>query len=376
MKKTVSIIQTRLTHYRVPLFQKLREDLAKHGIHLNLIHGRTIGSEAKKNDTGYLDWAIQVDNVSLKLWGMEILWQPALKYLNNSDLVVVSQENRILLNYLLLARKVFNNQKIAFWGHGKNFQNPNPRHPKELFKHFFLNRPDWWFAYTALTDKILLKAKYPASKITVLNNAIDTSELRAFAKSISEDKLCSLRNNLGITGKHIGVFCGSLYSGKRIDILIAAARQVRKRINDFELVVIGAGPDEYLVNEAVKALPWIHYVGPRFGYEKVLYMKLGQVFLLPYIVGLAILDSFALGIPVVTMVDGNHSPEIAYLCHEKNGIITSNSIEDYTNAICILFNDPDKCSAIVGQCLADANYYTIENMVAKFTDGIVKCLSS
>jgi glycosyltransferase involved in cell wall biosynthesis len=376
MKKTVSIIQTRLTHYRVPLFQKLRESLANYEIGLNLIHGHAKGSEAKKNDAGYLEWAIQLENVTLKLGRTEVVWQPALNYIKYSDLVIVSQENRILLNYLLLVRKVLNHQKIAFWGHGKNFQIANPRHPKEVFKRFFLNKPDWWFAYTVLTEKILLNAKYPASEITVLDNAIDTSELKAFAKSISEDKLCSLRNDLGITGKRVGIFCGSLYSGKRIDILIAAARQVRSRINDFELVVIGAGPDDYLVKEAVKALPWIHYVGPRFGYEKVLFMKLGQVFLLPYAIGLAILDSFALGIPIITMIDGNHSPEIAYLRPETNGIITGNSIEEYANAICILFNDHDKHRAIVEQCLADANRYTIENMAANFTDGIVKCLSS
>jgi len=374
MRKTVSIIQTRLTHYRIPLFQKLRESLANYEINLNLIHGEARGSEAKKNDAGYLDWAIMVDNFSLKLWGTEVLWQPALKYLNESDLVIVSQENRILLNYLLLSRKKFNHQIIAFWGHGKNFQNANPRHLKELFKRFFINKPDWWFAYTSLTKEILLNAKYPASKITVLENAIDTSELRAFAKSINEDKLHSLRNYLGITGKHVGIFCGSLYPGKRIDILMEAARQVRTQINDFELVVIGAGPDEYLVKEAEKASQWIHYVGPRFGYEKALFMKLGQVFLLPYIVGLAILDSFALGIPIVTMIDGNHSPEIAYLMSEKNGIITGNSIEDYANAICTLLNDPSKHDAIVEQSLIDANHYTIENMVNNFAKGIIACL--
>jgi glycosyltransferase involved in cell wall biosynthesis len=374
MKQTVSIIQTRLTHYRVPLFQKLRESLDNCDINLNLIHGHAKGPEAKRNDDGYLDWAIQVDNLSLKLCGSELLWQPALKYLNNSDLIVVTQENRILLNYFLLARKHLNHQKIAFWGHGKNFQIANPSHPKELFKRFFLNKPDWWFAYTALTEKILLNAQYPASKITVLNNAIDTSEISFFAKSITEEKLCSLRNDLGITGKHVGIFCGSLYAGKKIAILIAAAQQIRAKINDFQLVVIGAGPDEYLVKEAAKTLPWIHHVGPCFGYEKALFMKLGQVFLLPYMAGLAILDSFTLGIPVVTMIDGNHGPEIAYLRSEKNGIITGNSIGDYANAICTLFNNQEKHSAIVNQCLADAKLYTIENMVNNFAKGILACL--
>jgi len=375
MGKTVSIIQTRLTHYRIPLFQKLRENLAKYGIDLKLIHGKAIGSESERNDTGHLDWAIIVDNIKLELCGVQLLWQPALKYIKNSDLVIVSQENRLLLNYLLLIKKVFNHKKIAFWGHGKNFQNMNPQNPKEVFKRFFLTKPDWWFAYTDLTKKILLDANYPASKISVLNNSIDTSEIKTFSKLVTEEKLFSLRSQIGIKGRHIGVFCGSIYPGKKINILLEAARQIRSQIDDFELVVIGAGPDAYIVCKAAKSFPWIHYVGPRFGYEKVLYMKLGQVFLLPYIVGLAILDSFALGIPIVTMIDGNHSPEIAYLIHGENGIITGNSIADYTNAVCWLFSNPDKRSNIIKQCLIDADRYSIENMVGNFTEGIIKCLS-
>jgi len=374
MRKTISIIQTRLTHYRVPLFQKLREYLDNYGINLNLIHGQANSLEAKRNDDGYIEWAIQIKNVTLKLGGTEFVWQPALNFIKDSDLVIVTQENRILLNYLLLVQKVFNHQKIAFWGHGKNFTNPNPRDPNEFFRRFFLTKPDWWFAYTDITKKILLNANYPASKITVLDNAIDTSELRVFAKLITKDEIRSLRYSIGIESKHVGVFCGSLYPGKRMDILIAAARQVRMKINDFELIVIGAGPDEYVVKEAAKALPWIHHVGPRFGYEKVLFMKLGHIFLLPYMSGLTILESFTLGIPIVTMVNGNHGPEIAYLYHEQNGIITSNSIEEYANAICFLFNNPDKLSAMGSQCLADAKYYTIENMVNNFTKGIRACL--
>jgi len=120
---------------------------------MNLIHGFATGSEAKKEDAGHLEWGIQIKNLSFQLLGTEIVWQPALKFLKDSDLIIVSQENRILLNYLLLIRKIFDHQKIAFWGHGRNFQNRNPRNPKELVKRFFLTKPDWWFAYTDLTKK-------------------------------------------------------------------------------------------------------------------------------------------------------------------------------------------------------------------------------
>ena len=54
---------------------------------------------------------------------------------------------------------------------------------------------------------------------------------------------------------------------------------------------------------------------------------------MPGAVGLGILDSFALQTPMVTTTQNFHGPEIEYLENGKNGIITEDNIETYTNAI-------------------------------------------
>ena len=52
----VIMVQRRLIHYRVQLFELLRNDLAAKGIQLDLLMGQAKASEAAKQDTGHIPW--------------------------------------------------------------------------------------------------------------------------------------------------------------------------------------------------------------------------------------------------------------------------------------------------------------------------------
>ena len=64
MQKVV-IIQRRLTHYRVPLFERLRVLLHARNIDLRLIAGQGTQAENLKQDAGYLPWA---EPLSTRYW--------------------------------------------------------------------------------------------------------------------------------------------------------------------------------------------------------------------------------------------------------------------------------------------------------------------
>src|SRR5439155_20640401 len=66
---------------------------------------------------------------------------------------------------------------------------------------------------------------------------------------------------------------------------------------------------------------WIKYIGPKFDQEKVPYFMLSKLFLMPGVVGLAVLDAFALAVPLVTTAVPGHGPEIDYLDDGTNGIL-------------------------------------------------------
>jgi L-malate glycosyltransferase len=371
-RKTVGIIQARLHHFRVPFYEALRERLAERNMDLVLIYGQPSEQEKKKKDAGTLDWAIEINNRSLRLGGIEFLWQPCLKHVKACDLLVVQQENRMLVNYYLLAGR--KRRKLCFWGHGMNCQSSDPSGLRERWKRLFLKAPHYWFAYTDFTKDILLQQGVDENRIAVVQNAIDTAELRSDRDSVTDSELAGLREQLGMQGRRVGVYCGSLYQSKRIDFLIEAAENIKSRIEDFELLIIGAGQDAPVAEAAAAQHPWVHYVGPQFGRDKARHLMLSSVFLVPRLVGLAILDSFVFGLPLFTTDSGQHGPEIAYLESSRNGCMTPNTVDDYANAVAEVLDSPQTLSDLAEQCRADAERYTIENMAENFAEGIEQAL--
>jgi len=370
----VAIVQSRLHHFRVPFYEKLRDLLAEKNVELKLIYGQPNKFESAKNDAAHLDWAVEIKNIRFRKGPVELLWQPCWKYVQGCDLIVVQQENRMLMNYVLLLFRQFLKTKIAFWGHGINCQAKKLNGIKEQLKRRFLKAPDWWFAYTDFTKEVLVKEGYSETHITLVQNAVDTSSLKAHLDSLSESETTACRSQLGIEGRHVGIYCGSLYDLKKIDFLIQAACEVKRELADFELVIIGDGVDRPIAEAAQQEYSWIHFIGAKYGREQALYMNLGDVALMPGLVGLGIVDSFLFGMPLITTDCKCHSPEIAYLEQGRNGYMTENTLEAYSAKIVEVLKDEDQLRTLSANCREDARQYTIENMAANFSEGILRAL--
>lgn len=368
----VCIVQRRLTHYRVPFFSTLREMLVERGIQLELLVGRGTPAEEKKHDAGELPWARPIPTYYLA--GGRLCWQPAQRYFAGADLVIVTQENKLLQNHLLMLKP--RRFKLAFWGHGANLQSDNPHGLKESFKRWTTNRVDWWFAYTQISADLVTSAGFPDKRITVLNNAVDTSELQQQCQSVTPEEKRALRESLGFGAGPVGVFVGSLYADKRLDFLFEAAEAIRREVPDFHLLIVGEGPERDKVQAWCEVHPWARWVGARFGREKVAYISIAQLFLNPGLVGLGILDSFVCGVPMVTTDCGIHSPEIAYLENGINGMMTTNNQSAYVESCVRLLHDAHLGETLREGCAASAREYTVENMARRFADGIERCLNA
>lgn len=369
--KKVAILQHRLLHYRTKFFEQLRAACAERGIELHLVHGQASRRELVKKDEGSLSWARKVQNHFLEVGDRDLVWQPFPAALKDADLVVVMQENRILSNYPLLLSRLWSKRKVGYWGHGKNFQSDAPSGWRERWKDFLLARVDWWFAYTDMTVDILAKAGYPRNQITCLDNAIDSSGFKADLASWSDAEISAEKAHLGIEADaQVGLFCGSLYPDKRLDLLIAAADLIRQKVANFALVVIGDGPSMPQMREAAATRPWIHLLGVKKGREKALYFSMGDVMLNPGLVGLHIVDAFCSGLAMMTTTTARHSPEVAYLRDGINGVATDDSPEAYSRAVLEVITDPDRLASMKQAALEGSERYTLENMVLHFADGI------
>lgn len=366
----VGIVQRLLPHYRLPFFQELRNFLALRNVKLDLIYGQGNLNDKAKKDQNHLHWGIKLKNFYLPF---NFIYQPCLYRLKKYDIVIIEQANKLLINYYLLLKKNFTRQKVAFWGHGRNYQD-NQNSLNNKIKKLYINRVDWWFAYTNKVKDFIVKSGFPKERVTVVQNAIDSGNLIRITESISSQEIESLRSQYSLQNCFVGLFCGGMYKEKRIDFLLDACNQVKKKIPNFCMLFIGGGLDSQLVKNASEKESWIHYLGPQFGKDKVKYFLIADVCLNPGLVGLGILDTFALEAPLITTEYQYHSPEIDYLKTNVNGIISRNSLEDFSSTVVDVLQDKKLLLKLKMGCKESASVYTMKRMVDNFGKGILTCL--
>jgi glycosyltransferase involved in cell wall biosynthesis len=368
----VIIVERILLHYREAVYQRLRTLLQKDGIELQLLVGEPTPDELKKRDQARLEWPVRLP--TRYFFNYRACWLPFADHARDADMVIVGHENKMLYNLWLM---FFGRpRRLAFWGHGRNMQSQRPDSWRERFKRWTINKVDWWFAYTDSSAALVHGAGFPRSRITVVDNAIDTRDLMRLCDAVTESDRQRLRTSIGFNNGPIGIYVGSLYAEKRLDFLLEAATRIRAKLPQFQLIVVGAGPDQHVIEEAAARHAWIYYAGPLQGHRKAEMLALADVMLNPGLVGLGILDSFVSGSPMFTTDCGLHSPEISYMVDGQNGVMTDDDIGLYVNAIVNVLSNPELLDRLKKGARASASRYSIENMAQRLHDGIVACLES
>jgi glycosyltransferase involved in cell wall biosynthesis len=378
----VAIVYRFLPEWRADFFCRLRESLESHEIHLRLLYGKnphsartsTVPHRLKWGDEVDLDWGTPISN---RLWHVgkyELIWQHLPGSVLSADLVILMQENSLLSNYLAGFRRISHGKKTALWGHGINHQE-GCHSLANTFKRLWSTQVDWWFAYTSSVAEELRRLRYPAERITIVNNAIDTTALKEEAQKVRPARLSRLRAELGIGNGPVGIFCGGMYPGKQLPFLIRACELVRSQVPGFEVLFVGTGVDAAVVQQFAATHNWAHYIGPKYGADRVPYFMLSDVFLMPGVVGLAILDCFALETPLVTTNNPHHGPEIGYLEPGISGIISENSLEAYVRAVVQVLRSDDLLTSLKRGCRKSSAQYTVEKMVASFSEGVQNALA-
>ena len=373
--KKVLIAHRIISPYRVPFYRLLESSLKKKGVRITVVYG-----QPAKNDlyaSTDLDIGIKV-KARYIYWGRKFfVWLPILKYVRDADLVILRQANMNLVSHLLIPLRKWLGFKLAFWGHGRNFQAKNRNGFGEILKRFYSAHVDFWFAYTELSKRAVDDLGFPEKRIVSVNNAIDTAENIRFYNDISPSELKELRQRYRIP-KHspVGIFCGRLYQQKGLQFLLESIRRVKNEERDFHFFVIGAGPDSsILAKYAREHGAWFHYVGPKHGREKAKYFRLAQFQLMPRLVGLHIVDSFAMLTPLITTNTETHGPEVIYLENGVNGIMTRNCVRAYAQEILHVMRDRAYQDRLIEGCKQARREYTIENMVERFGEGVTRALA-
>ncbi len=369
---TVVIAQRQIPHYRVPFLTKLRVLLANDGIELRLLTGDYY-------EEHLIPGELQGTLVLPTRHFGSFLWNGFARHCRDADLVIIPQQIKQLDLFELWLRRIWRRRPLlALWGHGKNFQSGSQGGAKESIKRYISRRVDWWFAYNDLSARIVSDLGFPRNRITSVGNAIDSKKLGSMREKLDPDSIARVRGELNLKSENVGIYSGGLYAEKRIGFLLAAADRIRAGIPDFELIVIGDGSERGLVEAAARDRSWIHLIGRRSGDEVMPHWALSKVLLMPGLVGLVIVDSFALGVPIVTTDYPYHSPEIDYLKNGINGLCVEcgDSPDIYADIVIDLLRKPDQLMRLRQAALASAGEHTIEAMAANFAEGIKAALAT
>jgi glycosyltransferase involved in cell wall biosynthesis len=374
MKKRVTIVQPRLLSYRVEFFNRLRAQLEAQGIDLTLVHGSGTKDEVTRRDEAHLPWAKVVRNRYLSFGERNLLYQPVWRAMRDSDLTIVQQENRLVMNYPLIAeRRMRGTPRIAFWGHGKTLQRPGKI--SSAWKSAWRNSVDWWFAYTDQTLGFLVEGGFDPDRITVVNNSTDTSGVRFERARATQDELTAAKHALGLKDAPTALFCGSLYPSKDLPYLMRTAVETRALIPDFQLLVVVAGSEQPVVERAAAEHSWITYAGAQFGSKKRDFFLAADVFVQAgHPLGLNVLDAFAAGLPIVSIESPHHSPEIAYV-NDANSRLVAREGTNLSDALAAVLRDEDLRARMVEEASRTADRYSLDAMVERFADGIQRCIA-
>jgi len=208
-----------------------------------------------------------------------------------------------------------------------------------------------------------------------MQNAIDTNGIRDHYSGMNEREIYQTYQELGFENGTTAIYCGAMYPEKNFDFILETCYRVKQEIPDFHMIFIGSGIEGQKVMEASRKNNWIHSVGSKFGRERTRYFKISLIQLMPYYVGLGLVDSFAFETPIVTTSSPFHGPEIDYLKNGVNGIITNDNIDDYSSIVVQTLQNRSYLDLIEG-CQLSAIKITHEKMVDNFKKGILSCLDT
>ena len=300
--KVVFLMEAGIPSYRNFLFQELYED--QRITDLIVVHNGKVYNGKKGN---YKD--VKVPFIGNNKLGLHL---GILKYLFQADVIVSSYNLRIISCWL---PAIFFRNKWIFWGKGLG--------NKESFLIKYLRKFSSKFSRYILVyneikkQEIIEKLQLPKEKVIAYNNTIYISNPLDYSNEI----------------KKYFLYFGRIQQRKGLLELIESYNEYVQAIKKpkYKLRFVGDGDFKEILIKRVQELNIEQFVefypGVYKDDEIASYFKEAVMYVSPYNVGLAVINSFAYGVPVLTCTKPQVGPEFYYL-NDSNSIIVK-SIKDF-----------------------------------------------
>lgn len=367
----VAIVQPWLPQYRLPFYERLREIALESDVEVDIYYGDPPPEWKERGDTVSAPWATKLPTKAFVIGGRSLMMKRTSSLRKGKyDLLILEQAVRNLETFWLASTT--RREHLAFWGHGRTYTETRSQ-AQETVKQWLTQRGSWFFSYTEGGRDFVSAAGFPADRVTVVQNTVDTAALRRDLGSIADREIVDFRKTHRL-GHHVGLHLGGLDESKRVPMLLDIAAAMHQSDPDFTLLVVGAGSDSQLVTTAAGSSSYVRYLGPLFGRAKALALASADVLLNPGRVGLIAVDSFVSGVPIVTTAWNRHAPEFEYLRPGRTAVVAADDSAAVANAALALFRSDAQLTAMRAACTRESDRFSIESMAVRFFEGIEKAL--
>ncbi len=368
-RKKVVIFAPWMPEYRVRFYEKLLELGSLSGVEYIVFSSSPPKFASGRNDNvTNLNFVHYIKSLNIQLGSRSVEIQNIRYAFMKADYFILEHSIRNLTMYLIL---IFRRKKLIFWGHSRTYTK-NKSFIEERFKLFIARRAALYLVYTAEGKNFLVNNGLPPSKVQVVQNSTDVNRFDVHPIAMDDTVPSNGLANSNFIAPTC-IFLGSLVDDKKLDLLIASAHEIKKSITDFSLLILGDGPlRSYVIGEQTS---WIRYGGRAT--EAILNScaQYSKLILNPGLTGLVAVDSFALGLPLVTTRWNFHAPEFYYLENNVNAVITDPTIDSFSDAVIRILKDPLELNRLRRECLLNAKNFGVQNMAQNFHNGVTKALN-
>lgn len=367
------LVQRVMPHYRVGPVDAMVRACARRGIDLQVAHGHHVDPALEeRGDCVDFPEALALRNIAVgNPSGAHLLWQSPWRPLTRPDIVVLEGAIRTLALPLLLGRRrLLGRPRVVVAGPGPA---PDRRggHGADDVAARLVRASDGFFAYTDAGARWARSRGVPAERVAVLRNTIDTSHATMCRDSLDESHVAALRHALDPAGHGLVVYSGGLVRRKHVEDLLDAARRAAAWGEPFNVVVVGDGPERGAIEAVATRVPGVHVLGPRYGADLALVLATADIMVIPQWAGLAVVDGFVHGLPILTTRDGPHPPEHGYLADDHNAVLVHEpGPTALARAVCDLLADHDRRRRLAAGSRRTAERLDVEQMAETFASAL------
>jgi glycosyltransferase involved in cell wall biosynthesis len=261
------------------------------------------------------------------IWQSKIIKECLLSSFNQA---IFLGDMNILSTWIGLIICRLRNKKTILWTHG--FYG-NEKFFKRYLRVVFYSIGNKYLLYEQRGKKLMINAGFDSSKIFVVYNSLDYELQKKYFKKNQEYNLRRKLNFFKNPNLKTILFLGRLTSVKKVDLLIKSVNKLNSKRVNFNLLIIGEGPQKKLLKKISKKgleKGWIYFYGKTYNESELSKLIFSSDLMVsPGNTGLNAVHALSYGTPVGTHNNfNNQMPEAAIIEDKMTGFFFNENDSD------------------------------------------------